>query len=382
LAERTLKVPDRFELHSLVSKLLIARREMAAGRRKIDWSMGEHLASASLLDQGFDVRLSGQDSARGTFNQRHAVLHNQSATAHTDDVYIPLDHVGVAQGRFTVINSILSEAAVLGFEYGYSSVNRRALIVWEAQFGDFANGAQVVIDQFLAAGAVKWGQRSGLTLFLPHGQEGAGSEHASARLERYLQLSAQDNLFVVQPTTPAQFFHLLRKQALGIDRRPLVVMTPKSLLRHSQAVSSMDELAEGTFREILLDDRADQLARADVQQVILTSGKIYFDLLDYRRKHHLDDIPIIRVEQLYPFPSELVAAQFAHYPSLTSVVWCQEEPLNQGAWSFVEPLLRKVLPERAQLSYVGRVASAATAPGYQSVHAARQAEVINGAFRR
>nr|WP_200822073.1 2-oxoglutarate dehydrogenase E1 component [Caballeronia arvi] len=380
LARRISSVPEGHELHPLVNKLMTARRDMSTGARPVDWGMAEHLAFASLLGEGVDVRLSGQDSARGTFNHRHAMLHNQKRTARSDGVFIPLDHVGEAQGRFTVTNSILSETAVLAFEYGYSTVNRDALVVWEAQFGDFANGAQVVIDQFIAAGAAKWGQRSALTLFLPHGQEGAGPEHASARLERYLQLSAQDNMRVVQPTTPAQLFHLLRMQVLAFDARPLIVMTPKSLLRHAEAVNSLDDLAHGAFREVLPDEHVDASRRADVERVIVTSGKVYYELLDYRRKHDIDDTPVIRIEQLYPFPARQLAAELARYPNLKEVIWCQEEARNQGAWSFVEPQLRDMLPARVSLTYAGRAASASTAPGYHAVHVARQAEVIARAF--
>jgi len=380
LAQQISTIPDGYEIHPLVGKMITARREMAAGRKPVDWGMGEHLAFASLLGAGIDVRLSGQDSARGTFNHRHAVLHNQTRTSRTEGVYIPLDHIDGASGRFTVTNSILSEAAVLAFEYGYSTVNRNALVVWEAQFGDFANGAQVVIDQFIAAGAAKWGQLSGLTLFLPHGQDGQGPEHASARLERYLQLCAQDNMRVTQPTTPAQLFHLLRMQAAVFDRRPLVVMTPKSLLRHPEAVSTLDELATGAFREILVDTQVEPSRVSNVERVIVSSGKVYFDLLEQRRTSGVDDTPLIRVEQLYPFPSRQLAAEFARYPNLKTVVWCQEESRNQGAWSFVEPQLREILPSAAQLRYAGPAASASTAPGYHAVHAARQAALISSAF--
>ncbi|WP_407669127.1 2-oxoglutarate dehydrogenase E1 component [Paraburkholderia phytofirmans] len=380
LAQQVSTVPDGYELHPLVGKMIAARREMAAGNKRLDWGMGEHMAFASLLSAGIDVRLSGQDSARGTFNHRHAVLHNQTRTSRSEGVYIPLEHIGEGQGRFTVTNSILSEAAVLAFEYGYSTVNRNALVVWEAQFGDFANGAQVVIDQFIAAGAAKWGQLSGLTLFLPHGQDGQGPEHASARLERYLQLSAQDNMRVVQPTTPAQLFHLLRMQAAVFDRRPLVVMTPKSLLRHPEAVSTLDDLATGAFREILVDTQAEPSPASSVERVIVSSGKVYFDLLEHRRTSGVADTPLIRVEQLYPFPSRQLAAEFARYPNLKTVVWCQEESRNQGAWSFVEPQLREILPSDAQLRYAGPAASASTAPGYHAVHAARQAALISSAF--
>lgn len=380
LAQQISTVPDGYELHPLVGKMMAARREMAAGTKPIDWGMGEHLAFASLLGAGIDVRLSGQDCARGTFNHRHAVLHNQKRTSRSDGVYIPLDHVDKARGRFAVTNSILSEAAVLAFEYGYSTLNRNALVVWEAQFGDFANGAQVVIDQFIAAGAAKWGQLSGLTLFLPHGQEGQGPEHASARLERYLQLCAQDNMRVCQPTTPSQLFHLLRMQAAVFDRRPLVVMTPKSLLRHPEAVSTLDDLAKGAFREILGDTQVEASRASDVERVIACSGKVYFDLLAHRRTSGVADIPLIRVEQLYPFPSRQLAAEFARYPNLKTVVWGQEESRNQGAWGAIEPQLREILPSAAQLQYAGPPASASTAPGYHSAHAARQAALISDAF--
>lgn len=380
LAHAISHVPDGLDLHPLVLKLVRARQEMAAGNRPLDWGMGEHLAFASLLSEGIDVRLSGQDSARGTFNHRHAVLHDQARAQRRDGIYVPLDHIGGGQGRFAVTNSILSEAAVLAFEYGYSTVKRDALVIWEAQFGDFANGAQVVIDQFIAAGAAKWGQRSRLTLFLPHGQEGQGPEHASARLERYLQLSAQENMRVVQPTTPAQLFHLLRMQALAPDPRPLVVMTPKSLLRHPEAVSTIAELADGQFHEVLLDAAVDPSRVASVERLIVASGKVYFDLLEHRRVSGATDVPILRLEQLYPFPGDRLAAEFARYPNLKTVVWCQEEAHNQGAWRFGEPQLRSALPVGVGLRYAGPEACASTAPGYHAVHAARQATLVALAF--
>ncbi|WP_233888386.1 2-oxoglutarate dehydrogenase E1 component [Paraburkholderia flagellata] len=383
LAQQISTVPEGLSLHPLVKRMMNSRQEMAAGKRPLDWGMGEHLAFASLLGAGIGVRLSGQDSARGTFNHRHAVLHDQTRMNRPDGVYIPLDHIGEAsnqaQGRFSVTNSILSEAAVLAFEYGYTTVNRDALVIWEAQFGDFANGAQVVIDQFIAAAAAKWGQRSGLTLLLPHGQEGAGPEHASARLERYLQLSAQDNMRVAQPTTPAQLFHLLRMQALAADRRPLVVMTPKSLLRHPEAVSTFEELSAGEFREVLPDTQFEASRASSVERVIVATGKVYFELLEHRRAN-ATDTPIIRVEQLYPFPARQLAAELARYPSLKTVVWCQEESRNQGAWSFVEPQLRDLLPSGATLRYAGPDAGASTAPGYHSAHVARQAALVEQAF--
>ena len=383
LAHQISTVPESLALHPLVKKMITGRQEMASGKRQLDWGMGEHLAFASLLGAGVSVRLSGQDSARGTFNHRHAVLHDQTRMNRPDGVYIPLDHIddagGRTPGRFSVTNSILSEAAVLAFEYGYTTVNRDALVIWEAQFGDFANGAQVVIDQFIAAAAAKWGQSSGLTLFLPHGQEGAGPEHASGRLERYLQLSAQDNMRVVQPTTPAQLFHLLRIQALASDRRPLVVMTPKSLLRHPEAVSTFEELSEGEFRAVLPDTQIEASRASRVERVIAATGKVYFELIE-RRRADATDTPIVRVEQLYPFPAQQLAAEFARYPNLKTVVWCQEESRNQGAWSFVEPQLRELLASGAKLVYAGPEAGASTAPGYHSAHVARQSALVEQAF--
>jgi 2-oxoglutarate dehydrogenase E1 component len=352
---------------------------MAGGARPLDWGMGEHLAFATLLAQGVNVRLSGQDCERGTFSHRHAVLNNQNRTARGEGKYTPLHHVAPGQGVFTVNNSILSEAAVLGFEYGYSSVRADALVIWEAQFGDFANGAQVVIDNFIAAAAAKWGQQNGVTLFLPHGQEGAGPEHASARLERYLQLCAQENIQVCQPTTPAQLFHLLRRQASLAERKPLVVMTPKSLLRHADAVSSLEELADGRFHEVL-GDVGDAARDARIEQAIVCSGKVYFDLLERRRAQAVEHVAIIRLEQLYPFPAAALAAELARYPKLRQLVWCQEEPRNQGAWKVIEEDLRAALPAAAALHDACREASASTAPGYASLHLEQQARVVDIAF--
>jgi 2-oxoglutarate dehydrogenase E1 component len=356
-----------------------ARREMAEGKRPLDWGMAEHMAFASLLSAGIDVRLSGQDSERGTFSHRHAVLHDQNRASRGEGTYVPLHHVADTQGRFSVTNSVLSEAAVLGFEYGYSVVRQNALVLWEAQFGDFANGAQVVIDNFLSAGAAKWGQRSGVTMLLPHGQEGEGPEHASARLERYLQLCAEDNMRVCQPTTPAQMFHLLRMQAVLHDRVPLIVMTPKSLLRHPEAVSGLDDLASGRFNEILAESHTKEQA-SRIDRVILCSGKVYYELLERRRKAGKDNIALIRVEQLYPFPATQIRAQLARYANLKEVVWCQEESKNQGAWRFVlEPLL-DIVKAPAALRYVGPEATASTAPGYKSMHVARQQKFLNAAI--
>ncbi len=379
LALRITGVPEQYALHPLVGKVMAARREMAEGKRPLDWGMAEHMAFASLLSAGIDVRLSGQDSERGTFSHRHAVLHDQNRSNRAEGTYVPLHHVSDDQGKFSVTNSVLSEAAVLGFEYGYSVVRQNSLVLWEAQFGDFANGAQVVIDNFLSAGAAKWGQRSGVTMLLPHGQEGEGPEHASARLERYLQLCAEDNMRVCQPTTPAQMFHLLRMQAVLRDRVPLIVMTPKSLLRHPEAVNSLEELATGRFSEILVESLATEAA-ARIDKVILCSGKVYYELLERRRKAGKDNIALIRVEQLYPFPAKQISAQLERYPNLKRVVWCQEESKNQGAWRFVmEPLL-DIVKAPAALRYVGPDAAASTAPGYKSMHIARQEKFLHAAI--
>jgi 2-oxoglutarate dehydrogenase E1 component len=391
LARGISEVPKEFALHPLVAKVIGARREMAAGARPLDWGMGEHLAFASLLAAGVDIRLSGQDSERGTFTHRHAVLHNQNRANRSEGIYVPLRHVGdvgysaTPQGKFTVTNSLLSEAAVLGFEYGYSVTRPDALVMWEAQFGDFANGAQVVIDQFIASGAAKWGQYSGLTMLLPHGQDGQGPEHASARLERYLQLCAQNNIQVAQPTTPAQMFHLLRKQVLLNERRPLIVMTPKSLLRHAGAVNSLEDLAGGSFQVVLGEDLAEGLAEARAEAVtraIVSSGKVYYDLLEHRKSAGLDNVALIRLEQLYPFPEEQLAAELARYPNLNTVVWCQEEPHNQGAWKMIEPSLRALVPTAARFRYAGRDELASTAPGYFSTHAEQQKTLVLAAFTK
>jgi 2-oxoglutarate dehydrogenase E1 component len=382
LANSITEIPKEYSLHPLVAKVIGSRREMATGVKALDWGMGEHLAFASLLSAGIDVRLSGQDCERGTFSHRHAVLHNQNRENRSEGIYVPLRHVGSAQGKFSVTNSLLSEAAVLGFEYGYSVVRPDALVMWEAQFGDFANGAQVVIDQFIASGAAKWGQYSGVTMLLPHGQDGQGPEHASARLERYLQLCAQNNIQVCQPTTPAQMFHLLRKQVLLREQRPLIVMTPKSLLRHAEAVSSLEELADGSFQAVLGDGPADQAKYASVTRAILCSGKVYYDLLDYRKSAALDNVALIRLEQLYPFPAEQLAAELARYGNLQTVVWCQEEPHNQGAWKMIESSLRAVTPGSAKLQYAGRDELASTAPGYFSTHAVQQKDLVLAAFTK
>jgi 2-oxoglutarate dehydrogenase E1 component len=379
LAHSVSVVPENYALHPLVSKVIASRREMADGKRPLDWGMAEHIAFATLLAQGVNVRLSGQDSERGTFSHRHAVLNNQKREDRREGKYTPLNHIAPDQGKFTVNNSILSEAAVLAFEYGYSSVRSDSLVIWEAQFGDFANGGQVVIDNFISAAAAKWGQQNGLTLFLPHGQEGAGPEHASARLERYLQLSAQENIQVAQPTTPAQIYHLLRRQASLAERKPLIVMTPKSLLRHAEATSSLEELAAGRFEEVLGDDQASSQDK-DIKKVIIASGKVYFDLVEYRRAHKISDVAIMRLEQLYPFPAEALSEELARYTKLEEVVWAQEEPRNQGAWKAIEEDLRLIAPSAASVRDSSREASPSTAPGYMSLHLEQQARVVSNAF--
>jgi len=379
LAQRITHVPNTFSLHPLVGKVIGARREMAAGTRALDWGMAEHLAYASLLAEGVNIRLSGQDSERGTFSHRHAVLHDQKRVARNQGFYTPLEHVAEGQGKFAIANSTLSEAGVLGFDYGYSLIQQDSLVLWEAQFGDFANGAQVVIDNFLSAGEAKWGQRSGITLLLPHGQEGQGPEHASARLERYLQLCAQGNMRVCQPTTPAQIYHLLREQALERDRVPLIVMTPKSLLRHPEAVSSLDELANGEFESVLAEARTDAEAEK-IDSLILCSGKVYFELLARRRQANKENIALLRVEQLYPFPDLEIANELARYPNLKHVVWCQEESKNQGAWTFVMERMLDIGKVPTMLRYVGPEAAASTAPGYASMHTARLESFLRAAI--
>lgn len=381
LAARISELPADFKLHPLVAKVINGRHEMATGAKPLDWGMAEHLAFASVLSAGVDVRLSGEDSERGTFSHRHAVVNPQNREVRGQGKYRPLDHVAPSQqGHFTVINSVLSEAAVLAFEYGYTIARPDAFVLWEAQFGDFANGAQVVTDQFIAAGAAKWGQQSGLTLLLPHGQEGQGPEHASARLERYLQLCAQDNIRVAQPTTPVQFFHLLRRQALYSSPRPLIVMTPKSTLRHPEAVNALEEFTKGSFKEVMGEPFATAAQDQKVTRVIVCSGKIYYDLLAQRRAINAEHIGLVRLEQFFPFPYEALAEELARYSNLESVVWCQEEARNQGAWKFVDDYLRDIIPPAASLRYAGPAPGASTAPGNLAMHIEQQRLVLQSAF--
>jgi 2-oxoglutarate dehydrogenase E1 component len=350
---------------------------MAAGALPINWGFAETMAYATLLEEGHPVRLTGQDVGRGTFSHRHAVLHNQKETAS----YVPLQNLSENQPNFTIHDSLLSEEAVLAFEYGYSTTTPNALIIWEAQFGDFANGAQVVIDQFITSGEHKWQRLCGLTLLLPHGYEGQGPEHSSARLERFLQMSAEHNIQVCVPSTPAQVYHMLRRQIIRPLRKPLIVMSPKSLLRHKQAVSTLDELAEGSFKTVIAE--VDDVANNAIKRVVLCSGKIYYDLYNKRQEEGITDIAVVRIEQLYPFPSDDLQQELEKYPNLEELVWCQDEPQNQGAWYSSQHHMRRVLQAVkpvAELNYAGREASASPAAGYMALHLAQQEQLINDAL--
>jgi 2-oxoglutarate dehydrogenase E1 component len=371
-------VPSNFKLHPRVEKILADRRAMVEGRVPVDWGMGEILSYASLLDQNFGVRISGEDVGRGTFSHRHAVLHDQNREKWDLGTWIPLQHVKEGQPDFEIIDSVLTENAVLAFEYGYTTSEPNQLVIWEAQFGDFANGAQVVIDQFISAGEVKWGRICDLVLFLPHGYEGQGPEHSSARPERYLQLCAQHNMQVVVPTTPAQIFHLLRRQMIRQFRKPLIVITPKSLLRHKEAVSSFDELANGAFRNVI--GETDAIDPAKVRRVIVCSGKVYFELRTYRREQKIGDVAILRLEQQYPFPHDEYKREVGKYKAAKEVVWCQEEPQNQGAWYRLNSYLRADIDASKVLAYAGRPVSASPAVGYAAKHNAEQKQLIEDAF--
>ena len=381
-------IPDRVQPHKTVERVIAGRREAIEAGAGIDWATGESLAFASLLDQGYPVRLSGQDSVRGTFSQRHSGLVDQN----TEETYFPLRNLGPGQAHFEVLDSALSEEAVLGFEYGFSLTDPDTLTLWEAQFGDFVNGAQVVIDQFISSGERKWLRMSGLVLLLPHGYEGQGPEHSSARLERFLQLCAEDNLQVINPTTPANYFHALRRQLLREYRKPLIVMTPKSLLRHKRAVSNLADMAEGTgFHRVMLDGAEAECEvggvrlkpDAEVNRVILCSGKVYFDIVEQRAKSGRDDVYILRLEQFYPWPLKSLTNELKRFKN-AELVWCQEEPKNMGGWQFVDPWLELTL-ERMKISakrarYVGRPASASTAAGLMSRHQKELETFLTEAF--
>lgn len=374
LARRISEVPAGVEMQPRVAKIYSDRALMAAGTKPFDWGGAETLAYATLVDGGVPIRLSGEDTARGTFFHRHAVVHNQK----NGSTYTPLAHVHNGQGTFRVWDSVLSEEAVLAFEYGYATAEPRTLVIWEAQFGDFANGAQVVIDQFISSGEQKWGRMCGLVMLLPHGYEGQGPEHSSARLERYLQLCAEQNMQVCVPSTPAQVYHMLRRQALRNMRRPLIVMSPKSLLRHPMAISSFEDLAQGAFMPAI--GEIDPLDPQGVKRVVMCSGKVYYDLLDQRRKNGQQDVAIVRIEQLYPFPHQAVQEVLKPFSHVQDFVWCQEEPLNQGAWYCSQHHLREVIAFAASLRYAGRPASASPAVGYLSVHQTQQKNLVNDAL--
>ena len=373
LAKQILVVPEDIALQSRVAKIYDDRRKMAAGKLPLDWGFAENLAYATVIDNGYDMRLVGQDTSRGTFFHRHAVLHDQK-DGHT---YMPL--ATVREGAdVEVIDSFLSELAVLAFEYGHSTTDPDTLNIWEAQFGDFANAAQVVVDQFISSGEAKWNRLCGLVLLLPHGYEGQGPEHSSARLERYLQLCARENMQVCVPTTPAQDFHMIRRQMLHAVRKPLIVLSPKSLLRHKLAVSTLDELATGSFQLVIGEHRA--LPAKKVKRVVLCAGKVYYDLLAASDKENINDVAIVRVEQLYPFPRHEVSAELAKYPAAKEVIWCQEEPMNQGAWFQIRHHLQACTDTKRSLSYAGRPGAAAPAAGHLNTHVVEQAALVNQAL--
>lgn len=374
LGESITTIPESHKLQSRVNKLYQDRKAMVAGEKLLDWGMAENLAYATIVDAGEDIRITGQDSGRGTFFHRHAVLHNQKDAS----TYMPLQHIREGQGEIEIYDSVLSEEAVMAFEYGYATAEPTCLTIWEAQFGDFANGAQVVFDQFLSSGEAKWGRLCGLTVLLPHGYEGQGPEHSSARLERFLQMCADHNWQVCVPSTPAQVYNMLRRQVVRPMRKPLIVMSPKSLLRHPMAVSSWEELAEGKFHNVI--GEIDDIDPNNVKRVVMCSGKVYYDLLDQRRKNEQTDVAIVRLEQLYPFPQEECAKVVAQYSHVKDWVWCQEEPQNQGAWYCSQHHFWQAIPDGAKLTYAGRDASSSPAVGYVSVHNQQQKALVEDAL--
>ena len=377
LSERLNAVPEGVAAHRVVKKLMSDRLKMGAGALEVNWGFAETMAYASLLEEGYPVRLTGQDVGRGTFSHRHAVVHSQR----DGEAYVPLMHLSEEQAPFRIYDSLLSEEAVLAFEYGYATTSPTGLVVWEAQFGDFANGAQVVIDQFISSGENKWSRLCGLTMLLPHGYEGQGPEHSSARLERFLQLCAEDNIQVCIPSTPAQVFHMLRRQTIRPLRKPLIVMTPKSLLRHKEAVSQLDELSSGGFQTVI--DETDAIDPQSVKRVVMCSGKVFYDLRAARRERDIKDIAIIRIEQMYPFPRLDLQAVLAGYPNLEDAVWVQEEPKNQGSWYAMQSRLSTVVQREkvdVYLRYVGREPSASAAAGYSALHLREQEAFIDEAL--
>jgi 2-oxoglutarate dehydrogenase E1 component len=367
--------PTDWNLHPRVLAIMQAREKMVNGDLALDWGCAENLAYASLVQEGYPIRLTGQDSGRGTFFHRHAVLHDQT----TGRDYVPLQHIASNQPKFTVTDSVLSELAVMGFEYGFSTTEPRCLTIWEGQFGDFCNGAQVIIDQFISSGEAKWGRVSGITLFLPHGYEGQGPEHSSARLERFLQLCAEFNMQVCVPSTPAQMFHMLRRQMLRSLRKPLIIMTPKSLLRHPLSVSRLEELSGSGFQNVI--DEIDDIKPSAVTRVVLCSGKVYFDLLKARREAKTESVAIVRIEQLYPFPSDEYEAVLRKYSNAKEIVWCQEEPQNQGSWYQIRHRLQSKLDDQHELLYAGRAGAAAPATGIAALHEQQQKNLVTAALQ-
>jgi len=380
LASSITTIPATVTPHNLVRKVYDDRAAMGRGEIPVDWGMGEHMAFASLVASGYPVRFSGEDSGRGTFTHRHAVIHDQNREKFDTGTYVPLQNVTDNQAPFVIIDSILSEEAVLAFEYGYASNDPNTLVIWEAQFGDFANGAQVVIDQFIASGEVKWGRVNGITLMLPHGYEGQGPEHSSARLERFMQLSADTNMQVVQPTTASQIFHILRRQMVRNLRKPLIIMTPKSLLRAKDAASPLSEFTKGNFQTVIPENK--DLKADKVKRIVACSGKVYYDLARKREEKGIDDVVLLRVEQLYPFPHKAFSTELRKYPNATDIVWCQDEPQNQGAWFFVQHYIHENMTEGQKLGYSGRAASASPAAGYSHLHQEQQKVLVDGAFAK
>jgi 2-oxoglutarate dehydrogenase E1 component len=374
LSKKITELPAGYVLHGRVQRIVSDRIKMAAGEIPMDWGFAETMAYAGLIDEGFDCRVTGQDSGRGTFFHRHAVLHNQA----NRQEYIPLQSISTKQNAFRVIDSLLSEEAVMAFEYGYATTDPHTLVIWEGQFGDFANGAQVVIDQFISSGEAKWGRLCALTLFLPHGYEGQGPEHSSARLERFLQLCAEQNLQICIPSTPSQMFHMIRRQMLRAYRKPLIVMTPKSLLRHKFSVSPLSDLSAGRFELILEDDES--LDKSKVTRVVFCSGKVYYDLAESREIHNVPNVALVRIEQLYPFPVDKYAEVIASYPQANEIIWCQEEPQNQGAWYQLRHRLQEPLGKDQQLFYAGRPGAAAPASGVFKLHLQQQQALVEAAL--
>ncbi len=379
IGEKLTTVPENFTPHSLVNKLLNDRRNMARGEQNVDWGMGEHLAFATLVASGYTIRITGQDSGRGTFTHRHAVLHDQKRERWNDGTYIPLQNVSENQAPFTVIDSVLSEEAVLAFEYGYATAEPNTLTIWEAQFGDFVNGAQVVIDQFITSGEAKWGRQCGLTMMLPHGYEGQGPEHSSARIERFLQLCADNNIQVVQPTNGAQIFHVLRRQMIRPFRKPLIILTPKSLLRNKDATSPLSDLANSHFLPVI-GEQDGSIDPAAVNRVLVCSGKVYYDIVHARKEAGRTDVAVLRVEQLYPFAHKSFQAELQKYANAKEIVWVQDEPQNQGPWFYIQHHLYENMADGQKLGYAGRPASASPAVGYLAKHQEQQRNLLEQAL--